>query len=106
LVAVLISKGPTVEQFVMSCRVIGLGVENAAVEHHIRRGIERGFEEIRGGLVPTNANRLAQDLWRRLGFVEEMGAWALSIGRDGGPRAVAVDHQSRELHNTDSPLDP
>jgi predicted enzyme involved in methoxymalonyl-ACP biosynthesis len=77
LVGVVVVKGTHVGQFVMSCRVVGMGVELAALAtiFDIIRARHPGAEPITASLEHTPANTLAQDLWSRCGFKEHAGLW-------------------------------
>jgi FkbH-like protein len=79
LVGVAIVEGDLVRQYVMSCRVLGLDIEQAfllAVTDEIAARHGRA----RGRVVITAANVLARDIFQKLGFSEpEAGAW---IGSD------------------------
>lgn len=62
----------TVEQFVLSCRVFGLGVEQAAMAITQRHVAGR----MRGLIRPTERNRLSLGLYETLGFRQGPdGAW-------------------------------
>lgn len=77
LVGVVVVKGTHVEQFVMSCRVVGMSVELAALAtiFDIIRTRNPGAEPITASLEHTPANTLARDLWSRCGFNERAGLW-------------------------------
>jgi FkbH-like protein len=77
LVGVVVVRGMHVEQFVMSCRVVGMGVELAALAtiFAIIRARNSDAEPITAALEQTPANTLAQDLWSRCGFKELAGLW-------------------------------
>jgi len=68
IVGVLLVAGNEIAQFVMSCRVVGMDVEIAAVAGVLQAMAARGASEIRAPLVPTSANLLCRDLWKRCGF--------------------------------------
>ena len=69
IVGVLLVAGNEIAQFVMSCRVVGMDVEIAAVAGVLQAIAARGPGEIRASLVPTSANLLCRDLWERCGFL-------------------------------------
>jgi FkbH-like protein len=65
-------RGDTVEQFVLSCRVFGMGIEQAAMA--IAQGHVAG--PLRGLIRPTERNRLSLGLYEGLGFRQGAdGAW-------------------------------
>lgn len=67
-VGVLCVEGGDIRQFVMSCRVIGLDVEIAAVAETLRAMQAAGEGEARATVVETAANSLSRDIWTRCGF--------------------------------------
>jgi len=69
LVGVLLVRRNDILQFVMSCRVVGMDVEIAAVAGVLQAIRTPGVVEIGAGLVETPANLLCRDLWVRCGFV-------------------------------------
>ena len=83
LVGVMALDGPVIGQFVMSCRVMGLGVENAAVAAMVERGATRAR------LVHTARNLPCQDLYARCGFGVADDEWVLE-GAAPVPAHVAL----------------
>jgi len=71
LVGVIALDGPWISQFIMSCRVMGLGVEQAAVAAMVERGTGRAR------LIRTERNLPCQDLFARCGFRAEGDDWVL-----------------------------
>ena len=91
LVGVAVVDGRSIEQFVMSCRVLGLDVEIAAVAGIARRILRGEQHELIGQLIATDANTPCRDFFKRCGFENDAGRW---IKRTGvvmeEPRHVAV----------------
>jgi FkbH-like protein len=75
LVGIAITKQAIIEQFAMSCRVVGLDVEIAALSEISRRLRDRGFLEIYGHVQETDANFLCRDLFERCGFSRTPEGW-------------------------------
>lgn len=71
LVAVAMVENTDVIQFVMSCRVVGLDVELAAMSDVTARIIAETGQSALGRLQATDANVLCRDLFRRAGFSDE-----------------------------------
>jgi FkbH-like protein len=69
IVGVLLVTRNEIAQFVMSCRVVGMDVEIAAVAGVLQAIEARGARDMRASLVPTSANLLCRDLWERCGFL-------------------------------------
>lgn len=80
VVGVAIATGGDIQQFVMSCRVVGLEVELAVVAAVTRAA---GGQAI-GRLVETDANFLCRDLFARCGFVARDDGWVLPAGSPVG----------------------
>lgn len=89
LVGVLCTRQDRIDQFVMSCRVIGLDVELAAVSHVLSAMAEKGVETAHAAIVETKANLLSRDIWSRTGFVEADGVWTLSM-KDRAPAPAHI----------------
>ena len=56
-----------IDSFLMSCRVIGRGVEAAALAHLARLAADRGYRELYGEFLPTKRNQPARDLYAGMG---------------------------------------
>src|SRR5262249_12802184 len=78
LVGVVLVRGLTIAQWAMSCRVLGYGIEAAAMARlvgHLHRG---GPVETTGRLVETPMNFPCRDLFSSTGFAAEGGGlWRL-----------------------------
>lgn len=75
LVGVAVVRAHCIEQFVMSCRVIGLGVEGGVVERIVRAEIDAGAPQVRAVMIDTGANSLCRDLFERAGFQAGDAFW-------------------------------
>jgi len=62
-------------QFVMSCRVVGMEVETAALSEILRAIHEGGFGSARASLEETELNLLCRDLYERCGFNRRGDQW-------------------------------
>ncbi len=66
--------------FVLSCRVLGRGIEFAAVASLARQAHASGAELLAGRFVPAQANAVAADFWTSAGFtVAGDGEFALDL---------------------------
>ena len=75
IVGVIIVDGARISQFVMSCRVVGLDVEMAAIAEIMRVLGEGGLDAVSADLVETDKNLLCRDLYERCGFTREDDLW-------------------------------
>jgi FkbH-like protein len=75
LVGVLLITGNRIDQYVMSCRVLGMEVEIAALAL-VLKDMQRGVEVVTADLIETDANFPVRDLYKRGGFeLEGDGTW-------------------------------
>jgi HAD superfamily phosphatase (TIGR01681 family) len=77
LVGVLLVREAEIVQYVMSCRVVGLDVEIAALVTVINLIRRHGVATVNASFVTTDANLLCRDLYPSLGFTERPGGWTL-----------------------------
>jgi len=70
IVGVALTGQSDILQFVMSCRVLGMDVELAAVGALVRamREAEDAVQDVIGQIIETDANRPCRDLFQRCGF--------------------------------------
>ena len=88
LVAVAILSANRLEQFVMSCRVIGLDVELAAIGS-LAQTVLGVCDELTAGFVETQQNIICRDLYSRCGFRFDGTIWRIS-SRSALPQADHV----------------
>lgn len=85
-----------IDTLLMSCRVIGRGLETALIEELIAVAVERDLPVVRAHYQPTERNRLVRDLWTDHGFRE--------VGSDDHGRSTfeldAARHEPRSTHIT------
>ena len=74
-----------IESWVMSCRVLGRGMEQAVLGLLVKHARSAGARELRGLYLPTAKNQLVRDHYLKLGFTRtnESGAvgttWSLPL---------------------------
>lgn len=61
---------PVIEEFVLSCRVMGRNVEYGIVGEMERELAAEGYETLRGMYIPTEKNKPVELLYERLGYEE------------------------------------
>jgi FkbH-like protein len=93
LIAVILARAETPERHVvdtllMSCRVLGRGVELAMMNALVALARQRGARELVGEYLPTARNGMVAELYHRLGFApmsrDEAGGatrWSLLLDR-------------------------
>jgi FkbH-like protein len=93
LTGIVIMDGAHIEQFVMSCRVVGLDAEVAALSEIVLSRLGGNEEPIMASFVPTERNLLARDFFARCGFTQENGEWRVlrkDVARCPGHIRLAV----------------
>jgi FkbH-like protein len=94
-VGALLHIGGVIRQFVMSCRVLGMDVELAALDHVAGRLFATGAEMVLGALVETELNTPCRDVYLRAGFQAstQAGVYVLvrNMPRVGAPHATVSD---------------
>ena len=60
-----------IENFVMSCRVLGRGVETAVLADICRRAKARGCATLLGPIVDTERNQPCRDVYERHDFIAQ-----------------------------------
>ncbi|TWA51880.1 HAD superfamily phosphatase (TIGR01681 family)/FkbH-like protein [Azospirillum baldaniorum] len=74
-----------IQQFVLSCRVFGMEVENFGISAAVKYIFDCGFREIQGKICPTEKNKVSQNIFHNNGFNEvENGIWHKKIEREVG----------------------
>jgi FkbH-like protein len=82
-----------VDTWLMSCRVLGRGMEQFVLNTIVAKARERGIKQIRGEYVPTAKNGMVKDHYSKLGFTQEVsGYWVLDVANYAGhPVQIALD---------------
>jgi len=75
LVGVLVVDATGIQQFVMSCRIMGLEAEAAAIAQITTIFADDGAENIFAAMVETDRNLQCREVYSNLGFVETTGGW-------------------------------
>jgi FkbH-like protein len=72
-----------IDTYLMSCRVIGRGVEEALLAKLAASARARGRKRLVGEYLPTAKNELVREFYERLGFIERPGSdrrfWTLDL---------------------------
>ena len=65
----------TIDTFLLSCRVIGRGVEDGILSHIIEKARKGGISQVRGEYIKTEKNQPAENLFADFGFKKEGDFW-------------------------------
>lgn len=83
-----------VEDWLMSCRVLGRGLEALCFNRLLAEARRRGLTTLVGRFEPTAKNGLVKDLYPSLGFSSDgSGSWRLAVAA-GIPQEVTIDDGS------------
>ena len=78
LVGAVVVRGRVIEQWVMSCRVLGYQIEEAVMAHIVRSLTIGTGDDVTGLLIETVANLPSRDLFARCGFAKDGDRWSLA----------------------------
>lgn len=95
LVGAILLQGGVIRQFTMSCRVLGMDVELAALGHVAGAQFAEGAQLIVGALVETELNTPCRDVFTRAGFAApgQPGVFVLRRADAGAQTPhILVDH--------------
>ena len=76
-----------IDTWLMSCRVLGRGVEEAVLAELVSNCEAAGKKSLIGRFIPSGKNEMVRDHYSRLGFEDRNGVWRLDIA-DFEPRKV------------------
>ncbi len=94
-----------IDSFLMSCRVIGRGIENGLLAHIARESKEGGQRQLVGEYIATSKNELASGFLAQAGFASDDpaagGFWRLDLGATlpAVPDWFANVHVSQQMAN-------
>lgn len=69
----ILEHGPgssTFDSLLMSCRVLGRGIETAIIARALELAKDKGALAVEGTYIPTNKNQMVEDLFQRHGFMQ------------------------------------
>jgi FkbH-like protein len=89
-----------IDTLVLSCRVLGRGVETALAAVLLARAKERGKHFLRGRFIPTAKNDLAKSYYPDHGFVERNGVYSLAVNKPlRVPAHIVLEPEPNALHS-------
>jgi FkbH-like protein len=97
LVGVAIVIRDTILQWVMSCRVIGLGVEQTALHGVVKAMRQDGASRIWARLTKTELNATCQSFYKTAGFIERDGMFVLEPSAAVPPKPGSVRLEIEDL---------
>ena len=70
------------DTFLLSCRIIGRGVENAMLSHILKDAKNNGIEEFKAEFIPTPKNKPAENFLLEFGFKKQDQFWIYNLNND------------------------
>ncbi|AJA92864.1 hypothetical protein A7X95_05885 [Candidatus Nitrosopelagicus brevis] len=67
-----------IDTFLLSCRIIGRGVEEIMISQIIENAKSSGVKRIMGQFIPTAKNKPAENFYEKLGFKKENDFWVFN----------------------------
>jgi len=64
-----------IDTFLLSCRIIGRGVEDVMLSQLIERARKENVKKIKGKFIPTAKNKPAENFYKEFGFEKEGDFW-------------------------------
>lgn len=68
----------TIDTFLLSCRVMGRGIEDAIMKYILNEARMEGITKVRGQYIPTNKNKPCEQFLPNLGFKKNGEYWVYS----------------------------
>jgi FkbH-like protein len=104
MISVVICRGEStfwdIDTWLMSCRVLGRGVEMAVLSEIARNASAMGVSNLRGSFIPSGRNDMVRDHYAKLGFDQEGDYWRLDVERfqpePAQMRVIRVEHDATE----------
>ena len=93
----------TIDTWLMSCRVLGRGVEQMVLREILFRGKSRGIESLVGLYRPSGRNAMVRDHYQKLGFTcigEEPDGetrWSLPVSAEVAAAPMTVERETAVL---------
>ncbi len=67
-----------IDTFLLSCRIMGRGVEEIMINQIIENARLSGIKRIKGEFIPTAKNKPAENFYEKLGFKKENNFWVFN----------------------------
>ena len=77
-----------IDTFLLSCRVMGRGVEDIMLKQIIERAKQENIKKIKGKFVPTAKNKPAENFYKEFNFRKEGDFWVFNTEQE----TKKVDH--------------
>ena len=71
-----------IDTFLLSCRIMGRGVENAILSQILKEAKLNGVKELRAEFIPTSKNKPAENFLADYGFTKQDNFWVYKLNND------------------------
>jgi FkbH-like protein len=71
-----------IDTFLLSCRIIGRGIENAIMSQILKDAKTNGVEEIKAEFIPTKKNKPTENFLSDYGFIKQDEFWVYKLNND------------------------
>ncbi|MGC2309179.1 MAG: HAD-IIIC family phosphatase [Nitrososphaeraceae archaeon] len=69
----------TIDTFLLSCRVMGRGIEDGIMQHILNEARKEGVRRVKGRYIPTKKNKPCENFLSKSGFKKEEEYWVYSF---------------------------
>ena len=83
------------DTFLLSCRIMGRGVENAILSEILKSAKQNGIREIKANFIPTEKNKPAENFLSDSGFQKHGDYWIYKLNND----IKSPNHLKVEIEN-------
>ncbi len=70
------------DTFLLSCRIMGRGIENAMLSQILKDAKSKGIKEIKAEFIPTEKNKPAENFLSNYGFIKHDKFWVYNLDND------------------------
>ena len=71
-----------IDTFLLSCRIMGRGVENAIISQILKDAKDEGVDEVKAQFIPTPKNKPAENFLSDYGFKKEENFWIYKLNSE------------------------
>jgi len=83
-----------IDTFLLSCRVMGRGVENTMLSNILKEAKNEGVTKVKGEFIPTKKNRPCENFFPSFGFVKNQDYWEYNSEKELEiPEYIQVDQK-------------
>ena len=72
----------TIDTFLLSCRIMGRGIEDAILSQILKDAKQNGVEEVRAKFIPTEKNKPSENFLSDFGFKKQDKFWIYKLNND------------------------